>query len=75
MTQLIENPRDFACQDLEKKKNKILVRFISWVYDFLQILNFSNNYWGLISVFIIKVGFLSNTDISFNAPPTVFNGF
>ena len=31
MTQLIENPPDFACQDLEKKKNKILVRFISWV--------------------------------------------
>jgi hypothetical protein len=31
MTQLIENPRDFECQDLEKKKNKILVRFISWV--------------------------------------------
>ena len=30
MTQLIENPPDFACQDLEKKKNKILVRFISW---------------------------------------------
>jgi hypothetical protein len=37
MTQLIENPRDFACQDLEKKKNKILVRFISW-----DILKFEN---------------------------------
>ena len=30
MAQLIENPPDFACQDLEKKKNKILARFISW---------------------------------------------
>jgi hypothetical protein len=30
MFELIENPPDFACQDLEKKKNKIFVRFISW---------------------------------------------
>jgi hypothetical protein len=33
MAQLIENPPDFACQDLEKKKNKILARFISWGRD------------------------------------------
>ena len=32
-SQLIENPRDFACQDLEKKINKILARFISWVFN------------------------------------------
>jgi hypothetical protein len=36
MPQLIENPRDFACQNLEKKKNKILVRFISWGVELLR---------------------------------------
>ena len=47
MTQLIENPPDFACQDLEKKKNKILVRFISWVGSpNISSPNFSSHIYG-----------------------------